>query len=238
MRDNRIRLALIAAFISSLFSMHTTGADDPPPITKKDLETSKSNLKQIAIAFENSHDTNLRIASNIHDKDNKPFLSWRVAILPYLDEEKLYKQFKLGEPWDSDNNKKLIEKMPKLYEPVRVRAKAGETYYQMFEGKGTPLSPNSYVNLTLAVISKLNGTSNTGLVYEAGTPVIWSKPADLPFDKTKPLPKLGGLFDGDFHVAMCDGSVHFLRKNPDEELMKYVISFLNTKEFDFKKLEK
>ena len=47
-----------------------------------------------------------------------------------------------------------------------------------------------------------DGTSNTGLVFEAGEPVIWTKPADLPFDEKKPLPKLGGMFGGECNVVI------------------------------------
>ena len=53
-----------------------------------------------------------------------------------------------------------------------------------------------------------DGTSNILAVVEAAEPCIWSKPDDLPYDPKKRLPRLGGLFDGDFHVLMVDGSVH------------------------------
>ena len=47
------------------------------------------------------------------DKQGKPLLSWRVAILPYLEQQELYNKFKLDEPWDSPrNNKELIQYMP------------------------------------------------------------------------------------------------------------------------------
>ena len=55
----------------------------------------------------------------IYSKDGKPLLSWRVAVLPYIEQGPLYNQFKLDEPWDSAHNKKLLALMPKLYEPVR-----------------------------------------------------------------------------------------------------------------------
>jgi hypothetical protein len=144
-------------------------------------------------------------------------------------------QFKMDEPWDGPNNKKLIVKMPKLYAPVRVKAKAGETFYQTFTGKGT-IWVDHKPRYTLGNIP--DGTSNTGFVFEAGEPVIWSKPADLAFDKDKPLPKLGGLFDGECHVAMGDGSVIFLKKEPDEKELKNLIMPDDGNVIDFKKLKK
>jgi hypothetical protein len=226
--------ALIAAVLAIPASLVAAGADDPP-ITKKDLLTSINNLKQIAIAFHAYHDANNGFPDNITDKNGKSLLSWRVAILPYIEEEALYKQFKLDEPWDSDNNKKLIEKMPKVYAPVRVKAKAGETFYQTFTGEkalfGGKVKNPRFLSIT-------DGTSNTGMVFEAGEPVIWSKPADIPFDEKKALPKLGGLFDGESHAAMCDGSVKTLKKNPDEKELKKLIMPADGEIIDFTKLEK
>jgi hypothetical protein len=229
-------LIMSALLFGGLFTLSAVSADDPPPITKKDLKISKNNLQQIALAFHNFNDTNGNLPTDILDKDGKPLLSWRVAILPFVEQDALYKQFKLDEPWDSENNKKLIEKMPKLYAPVRVKAKAGDTFYQvfvggddaLFGGKKKPKIPQSIPD----------GTYFTGMIFEAGEPVVWSKPADLPFDAKKPLPKLGGLFDGECHVAMADGSVRLLKKNPDEQHMKYLIMPNDGMVVDFDKLEK
>ena len=75
------------------------------------------------------------------------------------------------------------------------------------------------------------------MVFEAGDPVMWSKPADMHFDQKKPLPKLGGLFDGECQVAMCDGSVKHLKKNPDEQQLKYMIMPADGNVIDFDKLD-
>ena len=145
------------------------------PITKEQLETSQAHLTQIAIAFHKSHDANEFLPGDIVAKDGKALLSWRVAILPYIEEDTLYKQFKLDEPWDSEHNKKLIEKMPKIYAPVRVKAQPGETFYQSFYGPKTVFDPKAK-RPTLAAISNANGISNTVLVVEAGVPTVWTKP--------------------------------------------------------------
>ena len=75
--------------------------------------------------------------------NGKPGLSWRVHILPYIEQDALYKQFKLDEPWDSEHNKKLIEKMPKVYVSPLAVAPPGETYYQVFTGKDAIFDPGS-----------------------------------------------------------------------------------------------
>ena len=75
-------------------------------------------------------------ADAIYDKNGKPLLSWRVMVLPYIEQDALYKQFHLDEPWDSDHNKKLLEKMPPLFAAGDEQAlKNHETHYQGFVGK-------------------------------------------------------------------------------------------------------
>src|SRR5205823_4651732 len=115
-----------------------------PAVTPEHLTASRKNVEQIVLGAIYCSDTNVsRLPTDVTDKDGKPLLSWRVALLPYIDIElqELHKQFKLDESWDSEHNKKLIEKMPKVYAPVRVRAKAGETYYQVFTGKDALFGP-------------------------------------------------------------------------------------------------
>src|SRR5262249_46508298 len=66
---------------------------------------SINNLKEIALAMHNRHDTyGFLPASAIYSKNGKPLLSWRVELLPFLDQQELYRQFHLDEPWDSEHN--------------------------------------------------------------------------------------------------------------------------------------
>ena len=189
-------------------------AELPPP-TEKQLEASMNNLKQIGIAIHGYHDTNGKMPADVVDKDGKAILSWRVLLLPYLEEDALYKKFKLDEPWDSKTNKALIEKIPKMYAPIRVKAKPGETYYQGFNGPDTTFETGQKLVIPQGFP---DGTSNTIAVMEAGEPCIWSKPQDLPYNASQPLPKLGGLFNGDFHAVFMDGAVHFGHSKKIDEL--------------------
>jgi len=77
---------------------------------------STNNLKQMGLAMHNYMDVNKSFPAHaVYSKDGKPLLSWRVMILPYIEQDALYRQFKLDEPWDSDHNKKLMAQMPKIY---------------------------------------------------------------------------------------------------------------------------
>ena len=96
-----------------------------------------NNLKQLGLAMHNYHDANGFFPQDSVDaKTGKPLLSWRVHLLPYMEEALLYQSFKLDEPWDSEHNIKLLDKLPKVFAPTRVKAKAGETFYRGFGGKG------------------------------------------------------------------------------------------------------
>jgi len=194
--------------------------DDKPagPITAAQLKDSVENLKQTTLAIHNYNDTFNALPTNVVSNDKKPLLSWRVQILPFIEQDELYKQFKLDEPWDSEHNKKLIAKMPKLYTPVRGAKKdAGLTYYQAFGGSNGWLKPGARIPASFP-----DGTSNTFLLAEAAKPVVWTKPEDLVYDG-KTVPALGGLFEGQFHAAMADGSVKRFKKGVDPAILKLLI---------------
>src|SRR4051812_44189017 len=171
-------------------------------------KASANNLKKIALAvhgYADDHQGNF--PRDVTDKDGKPRLSWRVHLLPYLEQGELHKQFKLNEPWDSDNNKKLLAKMPAVFSSPRVQVKeAGHTVYQGFAGPGALFEANKERNLP----SVTDGLSNTILAVEASVAVPWTKPADLPFDEKAALPDFGKAYGARPRIAMCDGSVRTL----------------------------
>jgi hypothetical protein len=192
---------------------------------------SSNNLKQMALAFHNYNDVYGGIPANaIYSKDGKALLSWRVAILPFIEEDTLYKQFKLDEAWDGPNNKTLLARMPKVYAPVAGKTKVPYgTFYQVFTGPDTPFNPKAarfgFPSIGGSIPRTFpDGTSNTLLIVEAGEAVPWTRPEDIPYDAKKPLPKLGGQFPNGFFAAFADGSVKFLRKDFDEATMRNLIN--------------
>jgi prepilin-type processing-associated H-X9-DG protein len=179
-----------------------------------------NNLKQIALATHNY----ISVTENfppvaIKSAGGKPLLSWRVALLPYLEQKPLYDRFKLDEPWDSPHNKELIKLMPPLFAcPSRnVGGEPGMTAYRVFQGKKTIFDPDHSVGL----VDVTDGTSNTILVVEAKEPVIWTKPDEIPFDleqadalratQTQPLFGAGSMHPGGLNAAFADGSVRFVK---------------------------
>jgi prepilin-type processing-associated H-X9-DG protein len=195
---------------------------------------SANNLHQIALAILQYQDTYGHLPpAAVRGKDGRPLLSWRVVILPFLDQAGLYAEFHLDESWDSPHNQRLSKKMPRAYAPVAGRDSVApdSTFYQVFTGDGTSFETNGLVMPK----DFPDGLANTILVVEAGHAVPWTKPADLLYLSERPLPELGGLFKGPtrfsnwnqipgMNVAFADGSVQFLRHPIQEEILRGMIT--------------
>jgi serine/threonine protein kinase len=194
---------------------------------------SANNLKQLGMAMHNYHDVNMTMppaALRSKDKDGRPLLSWRVALLPYVEEGKLYEEFHLNEAWDSPHNLKLLERMPSIYRPDRGEPQAPyATYYQVFTGPDAPFNGPKGPRLT----DFLDGLSNTFLIVEAGAPVPWTKPEDVPYDAKGPLPRLGGMYEDGFNALFADGRVVFIRSDTDPETIRAMITPRGNEVFKF-----
>jgi hypothetical protein len=198
-------------------------------------KVSENNLRQIGLAMHNFHDVHRRFpAADGAGKDKKPKLSWRVHILPFVEEQTLFNQFKLDEPWDSEHNKKLIEKMPKLYAtPGSKVAEKHMTNYVTVRGKDTAFPPGQAT--TMAHIR--DGTSNTAMVLEVDDEhaVIWTKPDDFEPDKDDPLKGVVGLRNRKFLVLMGDAAVLTLSDTLSKETIKALYTRDGGEPADFRK---
>jgi hypothetical protein len=204
---------LVVCLSSTAFGRPEGGGQGGDKDREKQIKLSKNGLKQIGLALHNYYDVHKTFPPwATCNKAGRPLVSWRVLILPYLEQGKLFEQFKLDETWDSAHNMKLLEKMPAVYAAPGIKTKEpGLTFYQGFVGKGAgwELMPDGDKRLGahgIRLPDITDGTSNTIAVIEAPEPVPWTKPADLPYEKGKPLPKIGGVFKGIANALMFDGS--------------------------------
>ena len=182
---------------------------------------SSNNLKQIGLAVHNYESANGHLPHDIVDKDGKPLLSWRVAILPYIEQDNVYKQFKLDEPWDSANNKQWSQLTIKTFiapsSALPAKPEWGMTSYRGISGPGAAFETGKKIKF----VDFTDGLSNTILAIETDEMVPWAKPGDFPFDPKKPLPKIvppGG--QKVFNAAFADGSVRAIKPGLAEKTLK------------------
>jgi prepilin-type processing-associated H-X9-DG protein len=182
--------------------------------------TSANNLKQIALAMHNYKSVhNCFPPAVIMGPDGKTPHSWRVELLPYLDQDQLYQSYRMDEPWDSESNRKILAQMPKTFK-ADPDAVTTTTSYFVLTGKETMFSGKEGVRIGEIT----DGLANTILVVEAKNDIPWTKPVDLEYDAKKPLPKFGGYFPEGFNAAFADGSVHFFAPTIVEKTLRAMIT--------------
>lgn len=205
-----------------------------------DRMRTQNNLRQIGLAIHNYHDSHNQMPLDILDAAGKPILSWRVQILPYLEQDNLFRQIDMTKPWDDPANKRFLETMPDVFRvhgrDIKVK---GMTYLQMPSAdkpsKGEPPFGDPFkipgVRRNLATIT--DGTSNTFMVVEAEDPVLWMKPDDVKYDP-KNLPKLGSPDRGTFLALFGDGSVRaFQRKKLTDAALRGLLTVNGGEVVDF-----
>lgn len=175
---------------------------------------SIQNLEKIAQAL-NAYaaDHGAYPAPAIRDGNGKALLSWRVLILPYLDEVELYDQFDLDAPWDSVQNQQVTYgEMPSVYRHPDSDSWATESVYHMVTGDGT-LFPTSG---PLGPKQAIDGAAKTILLVESHSSSIWTEPIDLNYAASGGTinsasgTDLGGVTAGGVCVVTVDGRGHFL----------------------------
>ena len=208
----------------------------------------RHKLRQMALALASVVELHQgKLPVGIADNTGRVGLSWRVAILPYIEpyaeHENLYKQFKLDEPWDGEHNKKLIAKMPAVYAvPRRGIDTRGYTYFRSFTGPDAVMPPATGKPGRVATGIQLpaalkDGAPTTLLVADATEPVIWTKPDELPYDKSQPpLEVGGGIVEDEVHMLFCDLSVRSFQTRRTAGVLGQLINIHDWVPVDLNKL--
>ncbi len=183
---------------------------------------STNNLKQMALAMHSYAEVERHFpTAAICSPNGKPLLSWRVAILPYIEQQILYQMFRLDEPWDGPNNRQLLAAMPKIYRlPGDTDLPPDHTVYRVFEGPGAAFEGRRGFRL----LDFTDGTSNTLLIVEADQAVPWTKPDELPFNPNQPVPPIKGHWSGGFLAVTADGAVRMIDRKLSEPTLRAAIT--------------
>lgn len=189
-----------------------------------------NNLKQIGLAMHNYHDAwKYFPAAVLTDEDGEPMHSWRVAILPYVEQEPLYDMYDFSEPWNGPNNSSLRSIPISAYRcPSAGDPMSTETSYVMIVGKGTI---GGEPNETVRFADILDGTSNTILAIEVGASGIhWMEPRDVTVEEavtflTNPAASpFEQVHPGGANVLLADGSVRFLAESTNPETVRALLT--------------
>jgi prepilin-type processing-associated H-X9-DG protein len=188
----------------------------------------RNNLQQIGLAMHNYADTfNGFPAAHLNGLDGQPKLSWRVSILPFADEAPRYNLYQFNDAWDSPANARLQSPLPRIYSCPSHPAPPGSvnSCYATIVGDNTALGDNKCVK----VREITDGTSNTLLVVEAcGLNIPWMKPQDIDANTmSSAVGDPNGISSdhlGGVHVLLADGSVRFVSKNTDPNIVKSLVT--------------
>lgn len=212
-------------------------------------ETEVINLRVIALAMITAENATLAVPAAIVDADGKPLLSWRVAILPYLDDggRALFEEFHLDEPWDSDHNKKLIPRMPAVFAAARVPPDLGLTGVVVPAGPGMAFGdPDGTVHIggedgppatAVRLRSLADGLSQTAFVIAIpGLEVPWTQPIDHTGDPAELFAALKQKGVRCVTVVAADGSVRVVPTGAKPEALRAYFSKAGQDVFDSRDL--
>jgi hypothetical protein len=196
-----------------------------------------NHVSEIGLAFHTAASTNqqLLLPLAIVDADGRPLLSWRVALLPYIGEESLYREFHLDEPWDSPHNILLLPRMPEIYvcPSSPIPPSEGITSFVAAAGPGMffdapePIPGTAMIGVPLSAIH--DGTSNTILVVELGQTngVPWTSPQELTVDIDEAIDVLREALVNHPGLRMTlfgDGSVRTVAQQLDRQTLGALLS--------------
>jgi hypothetical protein len=210
---------------------------------EKQLAINRNRVKDIVLAMHNYLGANGSFPpAFVAGPDGKPWHSWRVLLLPFLNQQELYDKYSFDEPWNGPHNIKLLARMPEVYsDPIYGENKQHYAHVVAIVGVGMAFSvyggqlddqiAHRATVLGLKAVKggrKISefkdGTSNTILVATVGPSrrIPWLKPEDLAITgKIPPLGTPDGFatpyeIEANDHVGvfgMADGSAQAIRQS-------------------------
>ena len=190
-----------------------------------------NNMRQIMLAIMNyeaayGHFPTDRIVSTADGTELRH--SWRVLILPFLENQNVYDLYDFNEPWDGPNNRKLESRLSWSVFQCPSHDSGNKTPYKLVVGPGTAFEagkPQNYGDVR-------DGSSNTiALIEDTANPVSWMEPSDVTVAQAVKL--LNGLdrntcshmFETPFerrwigsNIVMLDGAIRCWTPNTNKPI--------------------
>ncbi len=221
-----ISLVALAAIVMLIVryggqSMQTMQANRMRGMCIQNLETIANAMRAYAKDY-GSFPPPARLAP-----DGTPLHSWRVLLLPYLNQRELFEKFRLDEPWSSQHNQALVFDMPDVYRsPGAILVTGVESHYSMIVGQGTLFPANGPLGPTDVV----DGWDRTLLLVEVATPTSlsnqWTDPGELDISRISNAvaSQIGGNHEGGAVVVTVDGRGHFLRDSIEPSVLQALVT--------------
>ena len=151
-------------------------------------------------------------------------LSWRVHLLPYIEQDGVYKQFDPKQAWDAGRNRPLADTVIKTYASPLDEGVLTQTHYRVFTGTGTAYDPELMRKRPFPEYIT-DGTSNTLLAADTTESIPWPQPKEIPFQPNGSFPELGHAKRPMALALLCDASVRsFDKKKMDPALLRALIT--------------
>ncbi len=188
--------------------------------------SSQNNLKQIGLAMHNYYDTYGELPpAVVTGEDGTPLYSWRVLLLPYLEEKELYEQFDLQQPWSSEHNRALLDKMPSVYEspcsPDTPEVKGQTPYRAIVDSDAGRTVLKSTAGGSFREVT--DGTSNSAMVIDDPARLVqWTKPEDIDALELLALTPIDENEIRCINVLLADASVRTIDEERRSELVPMV----------------
>jgi hypothetical protein len=172
---------------------------------------TKFNLQRLAVALNRFAAVNSgRLPPAAIAANGRPPHSWRVELLPYLDREDLYAEYRMDEPWDSPANRKVLAQIPEVFRSPFDDAKSTNSGYFAIVTPRAAFEGTHGVNR-----GEIHVPGNVLLLVESKREIPWTRPVDISWEPGQPLPPLGGFVEGRFSFVTLGGTAHSLPNSAD-----------------------
>ena len=191
---------------------------------------SNTHLQRIAQAMRAYHDAyNSYPPAYIPDSNGRPMHSWRVLLLPYLDEMAIYGRYDFNKPWDEQDP--AIEaplEMPAVYSsPADEDGQVeGHTSFVVIVGNRT-MFPGARAIRSEQI---RDGLSATIMVVERhNSQIPWYQPEDLRSEKMRfevngRGQEVASNHTGGAWLVMANGKTYFVREQLSPDYLQSLIT--------------
>lgn len=143
---------------------------------------SSNNIRQVGIALtQYAQDHNGELPRDIVDAQGNKLWSWRVHLLPYLEQQALYGRLRLDEAWDSPHNRRVssIYFVPAFISPTSGPPADRCSYLPLVGATGLFDDPANHLAAELGWTETPASTRAVFVEVDSSYYVPWSKPQDL-----------------------------------------------------------